>query len=129
MTSGLRRLEFDFVARSGRLIRKVKFIYVVCMNAAFFVACLSKVYSVQASESCHDINFRRDEVMEKAGVDVQITKDSIGGTWHLKSFNILFEDGTWKPWGKDVAGLLIYTPDDYVSVAINRNIGSSRPQR
>src|SRR3954469_5751712 len=42
------------------------------------------------------------------------------GVWELESFSILDNEQKRQPWGFDATGLLIYTPDGYVSVAINR---------
>ena len=38
------------------------------------------------------------------------------GTWKLVDYSFLHEDGTVeKPWGKDVAGVLIYSTEGYMS--------------
>jgi hypothetical protein len=42
------------------------------------------------------------------------------GVWDLESFSILNNEKKRQPWGFDATGLLIYTPDGHVSVAINR---------
>lgn len=48
----------------------------------------------------------------------------IAGTWSLESFELgAFQSS--RPWGTNLVGLLIYTPDGYVSVGINRNISQS----
>ena len=45
-------------------------------------------------------------------------KSAICGTWHLKAFNLL-KDGVVKPWRNGANGILIYSPDGFMSVSIN----------
>lgn len=47
---------------------------------------------------------------------------AIIGVWKLASFEIEDVHGTKSAWGKDVHGTLIYSPEGYMSVAINEPI-------
>jgi len=49
-------------------------------------------------------------------------KDQIVGSWRLESFEIEEPSKRLRPWGKNTQGLLIYTPDGFMSVGINREI-------
>ena len=45
-----------------------------------------------------------------------MTRDDIIGTWNITDFSVVDSAGEiTKPWGDDIAGLLIYTADGYVS--------------
>ena len=44
------------------------------------------------------------------------------GTWTLKSFQIVEDGHEARDWGRNPTGILIYTKDGYMSVAINREI-------
>jgi hypothetical protein len=43
------------------------------------------------------------------------------GSWRLESFTIEDPTGNVRPWGKNTHGLLIYSPDGFMSVSINRD--------
>lgn len=43
------------------------------------------------------------------------------GSWQLESFDITEPSGNVRPWGKNTHGLLIYSPDGFMSVSINRD--------
>ena len=47
-----------------------------------------------------------------------ITEKTIVGSWHLKSFKLITNNKS-KDWRLNVSGILIYSPDGYMSVAIN----------
>jgi hypothetical protein len=49
-------------------------------------------------------------------------KDQIVGSWRLESFEIEEPSKRLRPWGENTQGLLIYTPDGFMSVGINREI-------
>lgn len=51
-----------------------------------------------------------------------ITINNLIGSWKLHDFEIANPAGVAKPWGKNVHGMLIYTPDATMSVSINRDI-------
>ena len=42
----------------------------------------------------------------------------ICGTWHLKAFKLI-KDGVVEPWRNGAHGILIYSPDGFMSVSIN----------
>lgn len=48
------------------------------------------------------------------------------GTWSLESFTIKKEGDAPKTWNEDTTGLIIYTNDGYVSVAINSKTDKSK---
>lgn len=46
---------------------------------------------------------------------------NVQGSWTLESFEIQSPTGETRPWGANVRGLLIYSEDRLVSVAINKD--------
>jgi hypothetical protein len=48
----------------------------------------------------------------------------IVGTWSLESFVIHPKEGSSRPWGEGLRGLLIYTESGHVSVSINKDVVS-----
>lgn len=52
---------------------------------------------------------------------------SLWGAWGLESFEIEKPDGPKRPWGRDMSGLLIYSPNGLMSVSINRRPISEKP--
>ena len=57
--------------------------------------------------------------------------DLIFGTWALVSFNIIEPTGKIRPWGQNITGLLLYTPNGHMSVSINRTldpVGTNSPK-
>ena len=54
-------------------------------------------------------------------------KQKIHGSWDLKSFDIIGNDGVRRPWGDNTKGLLIYVDTGEVSVSINRSLDSEEP--
>jgi len=46
--------------------------------------------------------------------------EKISGAWTLESFNIIEPNGKIRHWGQNTTGLLLYNPDGYMSVSINR---------
>ena len=48
-------------------------------------------------------------------------KKNVIGSWQLSSFEIQTNAGKWEPWGSELKGLLILTPDSFMSVSILRN--------
>lgn len=52
-------------------------------------------------------------------------RDEIFGSWSLERFDIVSPEGVAKPWGENVSGLLIYSPDGHMSVSINRALDKS----
>ncbi len=52
---------------------------------------------------------------------------SLHGSWILENFEIEKPDGSKKPWGESMSGLLIYSPDGHMSVSINRKANSEDP--
>ncbi len=52
---------------------------------------------------------------------------SLHGSWGLESFEIERPDGTKGPWGEAMSGLLIYSPDGFMSVGIQRKPISENP--
>jgi hypothetical protein len=57
--------------------------------------------------------------------------ETVSGTWILDSFNIIEPTGKIRLWGENTNGLLLYTPDGYMSVSINKAvspIGSNCPK-
>jgi hypothetical protein len=48
--------------------------------------------------------------------------DAIVGTWKLESFDIESADGKRRAWGEKSRGLLFYSDNGHVSVAINREM-------
>ena len=52
---------------------------------------------------------------------------SLHGSWILENFEIEKPDGSKKPWGESMSGLLIYSPDGYMSVSINCKTDSKEP--
>ena len=53
---------------------------------------------------------------------MSVVKADLVGVWSLKSFRA-GKTADLRPWGKAVSGLLIYTDTNYVSAALNRNLG------
>lgn len=53
---------------------------------------------------------------------------SLHGSWTLENFEIEKPDGSKNPWGEAMSGLLIYSPDGYMSVSINRRPKSEEAQ-
>lgn len=51
-------------------------------------------------------------------------KSQIVGTWSLEAFVIHPKEGTARPWGEGLRGLLIYTESGHVSVSINKDVVS-----
>ena len=52
---------------------------------------------------------------------------SLHGSWILENFEIEKSDGSKSPWGESMSGLLIYSPDGYMSVSIHRKAKSVEP--
>ena len=52
------------------------------------------------------------------------TEQLLVGEWELTRFELQDNSGNWSAWGESLRGLLIYTSAGFVSVGINRNIGS-----
>lgn len=51
-----------------------------------------------------------------------MTKSDVIGVWQLEKFEVASSSGL-SSWGENLRGLLFYTEDGFVSVAINRNLG------
>jgi len=51
---------------------------------------------------------------------------SLPGTYTLESFEIENPEGVCTPWGVNTRGLLIYTPDGYMSVSINKDVDAAQ---
>lgn len=49
-------------------------------------------------------------------------QSKILGTWVLESFTIETAQKETKSWGQNCHGLLIYSPDGYMSVSINKDV-------
>jgi len=54
------------------------------------------------------------------------SETSLPGTYTLDSFEIENLEGLRTPWGVNTRGLLIYTPDGYMSVSINKDIDAAQ---
>lgn len=52
---------------------------------------------------------------------------ALHGSWNLESFEIERSDGSKEPWGKSMSGLLIYSPDGFMSVGIQYKPMSENP--
>ena len=53
-------------------------------------------------------------------VEGETMKEGFAGTWKLVDYVFIRDDGTVrKPWGEDVSGLLIYSPDGYMSANLS----------
>lgn len=57
-----------------------------------------------------------------------IALSDIQGSWSLESFDIEKPDKSVAPWGKQMAGLLIFAPSGHMSVSINRELGSGESE-
>lgn len=55
-------------------------------------------------------------------------KNRIIGSWVLESFNIDDAASSVRAWGKNTTGLLIYSPEGYMSVSINKNVEGNSEQ-
>lgn len=58
-----------------------------------------------------------------------MNKTDIIGSWKLKAFTIESPDGLVKPWRKNATGLLIYTAEDTVSIAMNADLPEGSTDR
>lgn len=55
-------------------------------------------------------------------------RDKVIGCWDLESFDIVDSSQKIRPWGKNTTGLLIYSPEGYMSVSINKDVESNTEQ-
>jgi hypothetical protein len=51
-----------------------------------------------------------------------MTIKQIAGSWRLKSFKIESPEGNIRDWGNQTHGLLIYSPDGFMSVSVNKEV-------
>lgn len=52
------------------------------------------------------------------------------GTWELESYEIISREGIAQEWGTHVRGLLVYTPEGFVSVAVNKDpVATGKPEK